>query len=149
MAGIVVAAAFFVLDIIREDPLGTPLALSRSLLQSDFGPERTGIFATLAELSPGGRLAVFTAVHLTVFALLGMMAAGLANLFHVRWNERAGAIAGLLVGSGVWLIASRAGPVWMATAHLTIEGVLGAGLVGGAALGWYLRVCRHDAEEAG
>ena len=148
VAGFVVAAAFFVLDLVRGDPLGTPLALSRALLQSNL-LSRSGVLENLAELSPGGRLAWFTAVFLAVFGLLGMLSAGLANLLHLHWNERAGAVAGFLVGAGVWLIGSRAGPVWMSSTHLTPEVILGAGLLGGWALGWYLRICRHDAEGAG
>jgi len=149
VAGITVAAAFFIFDIARGEPLATPLSLSRALLESDLGAERSGILHTVAGYSAGGRLAVFTALHMAVFTVFGMFAAGLSNLFHVPWNARTGAGAGLLVGLAAWLIASRAGPVWMVAAHLTPEIILGAGLLGGGTLGWYLRVCRIDDGQGG
>ena len=155
LAGIMVAAFFLVVDLVRLAPLSTPLFLSRSLLEAGFSLDGASatqgedLLDALTNLSQGGRLAAYTAVHLTVFAVLGMFAAALANLFHVGWNARTGAAAGLTVGFGTWLAASQAGPAWLAGAHLTPEIVIGGGVVGGAVLGWHLRLCRLDAEEAG
>ncbi len=117
-------------------------------MESASAMQGESILDTLAGLSLGGRLAAYTAVHLAVFALLGVLAAALANLFHVRWNARTGGVAGLLVGFAAWLAASQAGGVWLAEAHLTPEIVIGSGIVGGAVLGWHLRLCLLDAEEA-
>jgi len=150
-----VAAFFFVVDLVRLAPFSTPLFLSRSLLETGFrlhsasATQGEGVLEALTNLSQGGRLAAYTAVHLAVFAVLGMFAAALANLFHVGWNARTGAAAGLFVGFATWLGASQAGPVWLAETHLTAEIVIGGGVVGGAVLGWHLRLCRLDAEEAG
>ena len=47
-----------------------------------------------------------------------------------------------------WLAASRASTSWLAGAQLTPEIVVGAGIVGGAVLGWHLRLCHMDAQEA-
>ena len=151
LAGIMVAAFFLVVDLVRLAPLSTPLFLSRSLLEAGFtsATQGEGLLDALTNLSQGGRLAAYTAVHLTVFAVLGMFAAALANLFHVGWNARTGAAAGLIAGFGTWLAASQAGPAWLAGAHLTPEIVIGGGVVGGAVLGWHLRLCKLDAEEAG
>jgi hypothetical protein len=146
MAGIAVAGTIFVFDLVRGDPLGTPLALSQSLLVSGLGFESGEVFGKIDGLSPGGRLALFTAAYLAAWALAGMLAAGAANLFHVHWNTRNGGILGLLGGLLAWLILSRAGPVWVASAYLSPEIVLGSGLLGGAVLGWFLRACHVDAE---
>ena len=154
LSGMAVAALFFIADLIRAAPLSTPLFLSLSLLQAGLAMESASatqdesILGALAGLSLGGRLAAYTAVHLAVFALLGVLAAALANLFKVRWNARTGAAAGLLVGFAAWLAASQAGAVWLAEAHLTPKIVIGSGIVGGAVLGWHLRLCLLDAEEA-
>jgi hypothetical protein len=143
-----VAAVFFVVDLVRAAPLSTPLALSRSLLESGLSINSAGVLQSIADLSLGGRLAVFTGLHLAVFALFGVLAAGLANLFHVRWSARSGAVAGLIIGLAAWLVASRAGPVWMASARLTPEVIVGAAILGGAVLGWHLRLCHIDAQDA-
>jgi predicted exporter len=142
-----VAGAVFVIDLVRLAPLSTPLYLSRTLLQAGLSLEDVGVLETVSGFSPGGRLAAFTAVHLAVFAVFGMFAAALANLFHLPWNARTGAIAGLLVGAGAWRLALEAGPAWISAGHLTPEIVIGAGIVGGTVLGWHLRLCRLDAAE--
>jgi len=155
LAGIAVAAFFFIVDLTRLAPLSTPLFLSRTLLEAGFrvdGASTTPVgtfLEALASISQGGRLAAYTAVHLAAFAILGVFAAALANLFHVGWNVRTGAAAGLIVGSAAWFAASQTGPVWLAGAHLTPEVIIAGGVVGGAVLGWFLRLCRLDAEEAG
>ena len=148
LAGMAVAAIFFVVDLVRMAPFSTPLFLSRSLLQASLALGNEDLIQTLAGVSPGARLAAFTAVHLAVFAILGMLAAALANLFHLPWNSRTGAIAGFLVGSGGWRLALEAGPVWISGANLTPEVFIGTGIVSGAVLGWHLRLCQFDAEEA-
>lgn len=155
LAGMAVAAFFFVVDFVRLAPFSTPLFLTRSLLragltlESDSTTQSEGLLEAVAAFSPGGHLAAYTAVHLSVFAVFGVFAAALANLFHVRWNARTGAAAGLIGGFATWLAASQFGPVWLSAAHLTPEIVIGGGVVGGAVLGWHLRLCRLDAEEAG
>lgn len=148
LAGMAVAAIFFAIDLLRAAPLSTPLFLSHSMLQALVELDSDGLARRVADHSPGSRLAALTAVHLTLFAILGVVAAALSNLFHVRWSPRTSAVAGFLVGLGVWLGASRVGPVWLTEAYLTPEIVMGSGIVGGAVLGWHLRLCRIDAEES-
>jgi hypothetical protein len=148
LAGMAVAAFFFVADLVRLAPLYTPLHLSQSLIGAGLSLDTGGVLAAAAGFSPGGRLAAFTGVYLAAFAGFGILAAALANLFHVKWNARTGAAAGLLSGLTAWFAASRAGAAWIDAAHLTPELVIGAGIVGGAVLGWHLRLCRLDAEEA-
>jgi len=149
MAGIAVAALFFVVDLVRGSPLATPLRLSRRLLEST-GPalEGGGVIQAAAGLSPGGRLAVFTVLHLAVFMTLGICAAAISNVFPIRWSSRTGAVVGIVVAAVVWLLALRLGSVALAEARLTPEAVVGAGIVGGAVLGWHLRLCHLDAEDA-
>jgi len=149
LAGMAVAAFFFIADLVRVSPLSTPLFLSEVLLErGTLALENGGVIQTLAGLSLGGRLAVFTALHLAVFTTLGVFAAGMSNVFHVRWNARTGGAVGLVLGLFAWLAASRASTSWLAGAQLTPEIVVGAGIVGGAVLGWHLRLCHMDAQEA-
>jgi hypothetical protein len=147
MAGMAVAMIFFVVDLARMAPLSTPLFLYRSIVQALLELDSEGLAQRLADLSPGGHLGALTAVHLFVFAFVGVLAAALSNLFHVRWSARTGAAAGLFVGFGVWLGVSQVGPVWLAEAYLTPEIMIGAGVVGGAVLGWHLRLSHMDAED--
>jgi hypothetical protein len=78
LAGMAVAAFFFVLDLVRLAPFSTPLFLSRSLLEAAFSLDSANakqgetLLEALASLSQGGRLAAYTAVHLAVSAVLGM-----------------------------------------------------------------------------
>jgi len=149
LSGMAVAAFFFVVDLVRASPLSTPLFLSQALLhQGSLSPESGGVIQTLTGMSLGGQLATFTALHLTVFTALGVLAAGMSNLFHVPWNARTGAAIGFVMGFSAWLAASQAGAAWLAGAQMTKEIVVGAGIVGGAVLGWHLRFCHIDAEEA-
>ena len=148
LAGMAVAAVFFVADLARTTPLSTPLFFSQTILHgAGFALGGDGMVQTLAGFSPGGRLALFTALHLSLFAVLGVLAGGMANLFHVRWSWRTGGIAGLAVGLLVWLMVSRIGTAWLAAAGLTLPVFVGAAIVGGAVLGWHLRLCHIDEEE--
>lgn len=147
LAGMAVAVIFFVIDLTRMTPLSTPLFLYRSLVQVSLELDSDGLARRLADLSPGGRLGALTAVHFSVSAVLGVLAAALSNLFNVRWSARTGAGAGFLVSFAVWLGGSQAGPVWLAQANLTPEIMIGAGVVGGAVLGWHLRLSQIDAED--
>ena len=87
-------------------------------------------------------------VGVPVAGLIGMLAAALANLFHVRWTYRTGAAVGLGLGILLWSGASRLGTSWLTGAGLSAEVVVGASVIGGAVLGWHLRLCHLDAEEA-
>jgi len=145
MAGTAVALFFFVVDLLRSAPLTTPLLLA--LERAGLVLEKGGVLATIAGSSAGAHLLLLTAIHLTLFSVVGVLAAGMTNLFHVRWNAKTGAAAGLVVGVLAWLGATRAAPALLAGGHLTREIVVGAAVVGGAVLGWHLRLCRLDAED--
>jgi hypothetical protein len=99
LSGMAVAAFFFVVDLVRGSPLSTPLLFSQALLhQGSLSLESGGVIQTLTGMSLGGRLAALTALHLTGFTVLGVLAAGMSNLFPVRWNARTGAAMGLVMG---------------------------------------------------
>jgi hypothetical protein len=148
MAGMAVAMFFFVVDLVRSAPLATPLLLAHTVLErAGLVLEKGGVLETLAGSSAGGHLLVFTAIHLALFSAVGVLAAGMANLFHVRWNAKTGAAAGLVVGVLAWLGATTTAPALLAGGHLTRELVVGAAVVGGTVLGWHLRLCRLDAED--
>jgi len=148
LAGMAVAFFFFVVDATRLEPLFTPLFLSQVLLlQAGFTAESEGLLQTIGGLSLGGRLAVFTALHLAVFGSFGVMAAATSNLLHLHWSVPAGAVLGFVAGFLLWLAAASMGPSWVGAAHLTREAIVGAGLVGGTVFGWHMRLCRLDAEE--
>lgn len=74
IAAAAIALSFFVFDLIRLQPLGTPGALSGALL----GPGRewdfTNLAGFIAGLSMTYRIATFTAVHFLSFALVGILA---------------------------------------------------------------------------
>ena len=74
IAAAAVALSFFVFDLIRLQPLGTPGALSGAVL----GPGRewdfTNFAGFIAGLSMAYRILTFTAVHFLSFALVGVLA---------------------------------------------------------------------------
>ncbi len=148
LAGMAVALFFFLVDATRLEPLFTPLFLSQVLLlRAGFTAESEGLLQTIGGFSLGGRLAVFTALHLALFGFSGLLAAATSNLLHVQWRARTGAVAGLVTGILLWLAASSMGASWISAAHLTREAIVGAGLIAGTVFGWHMRLCRLDAEE--
>ena len=81
-----VALSFFVLDLIRLQPLGTPGALSGAV----FGPgglewDLTTMSGFLAGLVTAYRIASFTLLHFLSFALVGVLAS-----FLFDWKHGAG-----------------------------------------------------------
>ena len=81
-----VALSFFVLDLIRFQPLGTPGALSGAI----FGPaglewDLTTMSGFLAGLTMAYRIATFTVVHFLSFALVGVLASVLFD-----WKGKVG-----------------------------------------------------------
>ncbi len=98
-AAAAVALSFFVFDLVRLQPLGTPGALSGALM----GPGREWDFTSFAGFIAGllmaYRIATFTAVHFLTFAFVGILASVLFD-----WKNGAGlkpllAVAGLCVAA--------------------------------------------------
>ena len=71
-----VALSFFVLDLIRFQPLATPGALSGAVYgPAGFEWDFTSVSGLLAGLSVAYRIATFTILHFLAFALVGVLAA--------------------------------------------------------------------------
>lgn len=87
LAGAVVAILFYFYDLGRGDPLRTPAFLFGALLG------REGVEPTV------GVIGAFTAVHLAVWAGLGVLAVGLVRWFGVPRNILIGAAYGLFACS--------------------------------------------------
>jgi hypothetical protein len=81
-----VALSFFVLDLLRFQPLGTPGALSGAV----FGPaglewDLTSFSGFVAGMSTAYRIATFTLLHFLSFTLVGVLASVLFD-----WKHKAG-----------------------------------------------------------
>ncbi len=86
LAALGVALSFFVLDLIRLQPLATPGALSGAA----FGPagfqwDLTSFSGLVVGLSTAFRIATFTVLHFLAFALVGVLAS-----FLFDWKRRVG-----------------------------------------------------------
>ncbi len=99
LAGVFVAAFFFVADVIRLAPLATPIALSRVYLPAGLQLESPELWHIASVLGFAVRLLALTALHLLVFALLGAGAVALFDRLHWRLNAGTGALYGLVVYS--------------------------------------------------
>ena len=122
-----IALAFFVLDLIRLQPLATPGLLSGAVLapaglQWDF----TGMSDLIAGLEIAYMITTFTLVHFLTFALVGALAA-----VYFDWKHKAGlmpflAVAALctvafstsIVGSGSVVALESLGPVAIVVTNL-------------------------------
>ena len=71
-----VALSFFVLDLMRFQPLATPGALSGAVYgPAGFDWDLSSVSGLLAGLSVAYRIATFTVLHFLAFALVGVLAA--------------------------------------------------------------------------
>ncbi len=122
-----VALTFFVLDLLRFQPLGTPGALSGAV----FGPgglewDFTSFSGFFAGLSTAFRIATFTVVHFLAFALVGVLASLLFD-----WKDKAGfkpflavavlctaAFSAAAAGSGSIVALEALGPVAVVAVNL-------------------------------
>lgn len=122
-----VALTFFVLDLLRLQPLGTPGALSGAV----FGPaglewDLTTLSGLFAGLSTAFRIATFTVVHFLAFALVGVLASLLFD-----WKHRAGlkpflavavlctlAFSAAVAGAGSVVALESVGPVAVVLVNL-------------------------------
>ncbi len=143
IAALGVALSFFVLDLIRLQPLATPGALSGAA----FGPgglelDLTSMSGLVAGLSTAFRIATFTVLHFLAFALVGVVAS-----FLFDWKRRAGLEQLLTVAvlctaafsatgavSGSVVALESLGPVTVGGVNLFAALLLGPVTVGGVNL---------------
>lgn len=125
IAGVVVAAFFLLVDFVHADPLRTPAFLGGALFGGD------------GEAGPGG-VALFTALHLAVFAAVGAGAVLLCGWAGLPHNLLLGGVYGLFVCTLLFygaLVAAGSrvlpAPGW--------RGVLTGNLLAGVVMGGFLR----------
>ena len=131
LAGAVVAAWFFVFDLVTGHPFNTPRVLAAALL----GHEAT--------LTTTRLLAVYTLLHLGVFVLLGI---GGALLMRIT-GEVPRLVTGALFGVGALSATHYGGLLLLGVPVLPLlppVQVLAANLVGGVAMMLYLHRTTHD-----
>ncbi len=103
-AGTALIALFFVIDLLRLQPLATPAFLSSAMLGQPVEAS-PGLLAALkvADIILLARnITTFTMLHFGVFASLGIGAAFLFECLEVPKNVGTGALYGMLVGSTVF-----------------------------------------------
>lgn len=96
-AGVLLAAAFFLYDLLRFEPLATPTALADLLAA---GGERTS--ALFARTSTIARVLWFTVVHLAVFGAVGYVAAWFFRFTDYRKSIWIGGLYGLIMCSAAF-----------------------------------------------
>ena len=105
-AGVAVAVGVLVYDLFNMAPLATPAALARNLMgapvmtSTDIGALTW--LSVAAQRSYG--LAAYTLTHLSIFALVGILAAWMFRMGKVPANVLTGALFGLAVGTGVFYV---------------------------------------------
>lgn len=112
-----IALSFFVLDLIRLQPLATPGALSGAV----FGPtgfelDLTSLSGLVAGLSTAYRIATFTALHFLAFALVGVLTSLLFDWKPLAGLKRLLAVAALCT-------AVFYGAAAVSSSFLTLESV--------------------------
>ena len=130
-AGVVVAAWFFVLDLVTGSPFNTPRVLAAAVL----GHEPT--------LATARVVAIYTLLHLGVFALLGI---GGAWLMRVT-GEAPRFLTGALFGVGALSATHYGGLLLLGVPVLTLlppVHVLAANLVGGVVMMLYLHQATRE-----
>jgi len=140
LAGVAVIAVFFVSDLIRLDPFGTPVALTHIALGPGGQDLDLPLVATMISAATFGvKLIMYTALHFLVFAILGVGAVWCHNGLNTPGNVLTGAVYGLVVCTAVFYGSlTLAGADWLANPGW--GGVLAANLVAGAVMGAYLQM---------
>lgn len=136
IAAAAVALSFFVFDLVRLQPLGTPGALSGVVIGPGREWDLTNFSGFIAGLSTAYKILTFTAVHFLAFALVGVLAS-----FLFDWKQGVGLKALLAVavlstaafsitvaGSGSVVALKSLGPVAVAAVGLFAALVLVGGL---------------------
>ena len=143
-----VALSFFVLDLIRLQPMGTPGALSGAV----FGPgglewDLTTMSGFVAGLVTAYRIATFTLLHFLSFALVGVLAS-----FLFDWKHGAGLKALLVVA--VLCTAAFSATVAGSSSVVTLESLgpvslVAVNLFAAILLAGYLRLAAMPEPEEG
>jgi hypothetical protein len=131
LAGAIVAAWFFVLDVASGQPFHTPRLLAAALLGHE------------SSLATARLMTVYTLLHLGVFAVLGI---GGASLMRVT-GEVPRLLTGALFGVGALSATHYGGLLLLGVPVLTLlppGQVLAANLVGGIAMMLYLHWATHE-----
>jgi len=147
LAGVAVAAFFFVTDLARITPLSTPNALAAAVLpQIENGSDFVAIASTFAAVQYGGRLFAFSLLHLAVFSVLGLGFGLGARRLGVRTGLLTGAAYGVVVCSLVFLAGAllARGPVL--TAVPSLGSVAAANALAGLVMGGFLRARERAVE---
>jgi len=147
LSGTSVAVVFFVSDLIRLDPLATPLALMRKFSLRE-GPQDGGSaslnLAALSEVaswvSLGGGLLALTTLHLLVFVLLALAGVAFFDRYHLPLNVATGAVWGLVVYSLVFELSIAIVSSDLGVRAPGFWSVAGTNLLAGAIMGGYLRL---------
>jgi len=134
IAGVLLAVAFFLYDLLRFEPLATPTAMADLLAA---GGEGTS--ALFERTSTMARVLWFTVVHLAVFGAVGLGAAWFFRMTGYRKSIWLGAIYGLVICSAAFEGGLRltgttmsAVPRWPA--------ILISNLIAGAVIVFYMRL---------
>jgi hypothetical protein len=136
LAGASIVVLFFLLDLVRFQPLASPLALGGRL----FGPSGpaldTPVLSQLVSITMfAGSLLTLTILHFLAFSLLGVSAVWWCEECGIRLNLATGALYGIMAGSFVFysclalasdhVLANFPGPWTVALANLTAGAVMG------------------------
>jgi len=146
LSGTFVAIFFFVGDLIHLAPLSTPLALMQKLSLQEIprGGSASLDQAALSEaaslLSSSGGLVALTALHLLVFALLGVAAIAFFEWCQLPLNAGTGAVWGLVVYSLVFELSMAIASPDVVQGVPSLWSVAGVNLLAGAVLGGYVRL---------
>lgn len=149
LAGVAVAAIFFVGDAVHLTPLSTPTALGRTFVGPG-GLHLTGDFpdGSVAAVTWAANLLALSLIHLLSFALLGVGAVLLFRRAGWRLNALTGALYGALACTGVFYLSMAAAGATVARAGLPSPiAVVAANLVAGAIIGGGVALMGDSAAE--
>jgi hypothetical protein len=136
LAGAFIALFFFLSDLVRLQPLSTPLALGGHLFGPNFPNLDMPVVSQVVAITVfAGNVLTLTILHFLAFSLLGIGAVRWCAVCGIRGNIVAGALYGFLVGSivfytclavgGDYVLANLPGPWSVAFANVMAGAVMG------------------------
>jgi hypothetical protein len=140
LAGASIVVLFFLLDLVRLQPLATPLAFGGHL----FGPNGpfldTPVLSQLVAITQfAGNIFTLTILHFLVFSFLGVSAVWWCEQCGFSLNISTGALFGILVGSLVFYASLALGSDHVIANFPSPWSVALANLTGGAVMGWFVQ----------